>query len=289
MWQTAGCEEAWRVVQVWWLEDVGDDFFAADHGAGGFDVAGAGAADAVGDEAVFLGVDDVEEFEPELVEAVGFEAAFEDGVLDADAVVFTDFGDALEAFVVADVIGHDGKHLFFSRWFVWVLIGCEGKGVVEPVGGGGRGWHGGRSVHEEGEEGFAGEDGFFELEALVEDQAAEGGAVSGEFVGELAFEAAFILDEEFAAAFLGEEAADGALTCGVVGRAVVEVVRLEHAVGEEVDGEGVANGCAEGFEEVEGEGGAAVFDGVVGAEGGVEAGGPEYGFDFCGEDGVGVG
>lgn len=102
---------------------------------------GASGADAVGDEAVFVGVDDAEEFEPKFVEAVGFESAFEDGVLDADAIVFADFGDALETFVIGDVVGNDGEHLFFSGWFVWVFVGGEWEGVVEPVGGGG-GVHG---------------------------------------------------------------------------------------------------------------------------------------------------
>lgn len=143
-------------------------------------------------------------------------------------------------------------------------------------------------VHEEGDEGFVGEDGFFELGALVLDEAAEGGALAGEFVGELAFEAAFVLNEEFAATFIGEETADGAVAGWVVGGAALEVFGLEHAVGEEVDGEGVADGCAEGFEEVEGEGGTAVFGGVVEAECGVESTGPEGGFDFGGEDGVGI-
>ena len=119
-------------------DEVADDFFGADHGAGGEGVFGAFGIDAVGDEAVFGGVDFVKEEVPEAVEFWFFEAAFEEGVLDADAEVFAEAGDAEEAFGGGDVVAEEGEHLFFARWGGGV--GEEGEGFEEPRGHGWVGW-----------------------------------------------------------------------------------------------------------------------------------------------------
>ena len=73
------------------------------------DLAGAFGANFVGDDAVEFAVDHGAEFRPEAGEGVGFEAAFEDGVLDAQPPVFTDFGDLVQAFYIGDVVGHEGE------------------------------------------------------------------------------------------------------------------------------------------------------------------------------------
>lgn len=127
----------------WRLKDVGDGFFIAGHGfAVGADFVGVGAVDGVGDEAVFFGVGDCGEALPEAVELIGFEVAFEDGVLGAGTVVFAGVGYFFEAFWVGDVVGDDGEHAFFS-WRVAVKLAGRGdirEGGFPPVGlGGGHG------------------------------------------------------------------------------------------------------------------------------------------------------
>jgi len=62
--------------------------------AGIVDIFGAGGADFVGCDAVFGWVYEIVESKPETVKGIGFEAAFEDGVLDAESVIFAMFGDA---------------------------------------------------------------------------------------------------------------------------------------------------------------------------------------------------
>lgn len=97
-----------------WLDEVADDFFGADHGAGGEGFAGRFGVELVGDEAVFLVVDEVEEAEPEGFEVVFFEVAFEEGVLHAEAEVGAGFGDFGEAFGVGDVVADEDEHFFLS-------------------------------------------------------------------------------------------------------------------------------------------------------------------------------
>lgn len=125
-------------------------------------------------------------------------------------------------------------------------------------------------------------DGVAEGEDLVLEFAADGGAGVGVGVGVFAFHAAFVGDEEAALAFEVEVAAAVVAGLEVLGG-------VEGAVGEEVEGEGVGYRGAEGFDEVEGEGGAVVLGLVVEAEGGVEAVGVKEGVAFCGEECVGVG
>src|ERR1039458_5315691 len=83
--------------------------------------------------------------------------------------------------------------------------------------------------------------------------------------------AALVLEEELLAAFLVE-----------IGPAVpgLEMVRVEDLVAEEVQGEGFDEDGPEGFEEVQGEGPAAILGGVEEAEGGVEAVGVKEGDSF---------
>ncbi|MDW8382874.1 MAG: hypothetical protein RMN51_12305, partial [Verrucomicrobiota bacterium] len=92
--------------------------------------------------------------------------------------------------------------------------------------------------------------------------------------------AAFVLDEEFFAAFGVEEAA------AVAG---FEVFGGEDFVGEEVEGEGFDEDGAEGFDEVEGEGPASVVGCVEGTEGWVESVGVAGGGGFVVEEGSGEG
>ena len=62
----------------WFLDEVADVAFAAGHGAGGFGLFGAFCVEFVGDDPVFVFVDEVEEAEPEFVEVVVGEVAFEE-------------------------------------------------------------------------------------------------------------------------------------------------------------------------------------------------------------------
>lgn len=141
------------------LKDIGDDFFHVKLGAGIAGFFGAGGTDFIGHEAIGGGVDGVQECVPEMVEAVGFEAAFKDGVLDAHAEILADPGNLGEAFVVGDVVGDKGEHLFFAAAVAADFAGSGeiGKGIFPPVVGDaglggmrcGRGWFGyGRAVLE---------------------------------------------------------------------------------------------------------------------------------------------
>lgn len=129
------------------LVDVGDGGCGGGDLAGGEDVFGAVGADAVGDEAVFGGVDEVGEADPEDFEVIGGEVAFEDGVLDADAVVFAVAGDFGEAAGVGDVVGDDGEHFVGGAGVAEEFAGGggAGEGGFPPAfGGRGGGWgHGG--------------------------------------------------------------------------------------------------------------------------------------------------
>ncbi len=95
-------------------DEVVDDFFRANHGAGGEGFLRAFGVNAVGDEAIFLFVNFINEAEPEALEVGVFEAALEEGMLDADAEVFADFGDVGEAFGVGDVLAEESEHLFLT-------------------------------------------------------------------------------------------------------------------------------------------------------------------------------
>jgi len=253
-------------------DKVADDAVGADHGACGEGFAGGAGVEFVGDDAIFLGVDEVEECEPEGFEGVGVEVAFEDGVLDACAVVFTGFGDFGEAFGVCDVVGDDDEHTSLGGWVVCVGDGWEG--FVPP------GVHGCGLVDEEGFEGVGVFECGFEECGLVFELLSECGAVADGFAEEFAFHAAFVLEEEFAAAVGVEEAA---------AVAVFEVAVVEDFVGEEVECEGFDEGGSEGFDEVECEGPAAVVGEVEGAECGVEAVGVAEGGGFAVEEGGGEG
>jgi hypothetical protein len=71
----------------------------------------------------------------------------------------------------------------------------------------------------------------------------EGGAVAKAFSHELAFDAAFVLEQEAGAAVLIE------IDAAVAG---FEVRRVEDLVGEEVESEGFGEDRAEGFHEIKG-------------------------------------
>jgi len=235
-------------------------------------LAGGVGVKAIGHEAVLLGVDEVQEGEPEGFERVRVEVAFEDGVLNAYAVVLTGFGHAGEAFGVGDVVGEHDEHTILCGRFVGV--GCGGEGFVPP------GVHGAGSVDEEGFEGVGVFECGFEHDGLLFELLADGGAVADGFAEELAFHAALVLEEEFSAAVGVEEAA------AVAG---FEVVVVEDAMGEEVEGEGFDQGGSEGFDQVECEGPAAVVGRMEGAEGGVEPVCVAEGGGFAVEEGGGEG
>ena len=92
-------------------EDIGDDFLGVGLDTCVADVFGTGGADFIGGDAIFGRVDEGVEAVPEAVEGIGFEAALEDGVLDAESVVFAVFGNAGEAFGIGDIVGDEGEHL----------------------------------------------------------------------------------------------------------------------------------------------------------------------------------
>jgi len=72
------------------------------------DFSGAFGANFEGGETVGVFVDDVEKLEPKVIELVGGKTALENGILDAHPVVFTEFGDALEAFGTSNIVGDYG-------------------------------------------------------------------------------------------------------------------------------------------------------------------------------------
>ncbi len=221
----------------WGSDKVANGFFGADHGAGGEGFAGGAGIDLVGHEAILVFVDLAEEFEPEVLEFAFFEVTFEEGVLDAHAVVFADFGNAGQAFVVGDVVGDEGEHFVLS-WrvgLVWEL----GEGGVPPVFDGCCG-HG--SVHEEGFELGGIFKGGLVHDGLLFDLLAQGGAVSGGFGEELAFHAAFVLKDEFFASFVVE------VDAAVFG---FEVFGVEDLVAEEVQRKGFDKHGAKGFEQIQ--------------------------------------
>ncbi len=112
--------------------------------AGIVNILGAGGANFVGGDAVFGWINEVVDSKPEAIEGVGFEAAFEDGVLDAESVVFAVFGDAGEALGVGDVVGDEGEHLAGSAAVASGLgFGKgEGEGGFPPAFGRGYGGEG---------------------------------------------------------------------------------------------------------------------------------------------------
>ena len=289
-------------------DEVTDDLFSADHGSSREGVFGALGIYLISHQTVLRGIDFIEEEIPEAREIGFFEPALEDGVLDADAEVLTNTGDAGEALWAGDVVSEERKHFFFSGWGRGV--GDEGEGVEEPRGHGrGEGcgislrvsrpgalipvdWRGRdamkrrvgrrqhpppflqnpqRSVHEEGLEFFGEVEGGFEEDRLDFELLAEGGAVAHVFRHELTFHAAFVLEEEAGAAF-------GVQIDAAVGG--FEVFGLEDLVAEAVEGERFGKDGAEGLHEIEREGPAAVFGDVEEAGSGIEAMGMEEGGDL---------
>lgn len=115
-------------------EHIRDDFLGMGLDAGVADVFGAGSADFVSGDAVGLWVENVVEGAPELVEGIGLETAFEDGVLDAHAEVLAGFCDFGEAFGFADIVGDKGEHLFGAAFMAGGFGGVwdEGKGGFPP-------------------------------------------------------------------------------------------------------------------------------------------------------------
>jgi hypothetical protein len=95
-------------------------------------VFGAPGVDLISHQAILGGIDFIEEEIPEAGEIGFFEPALEDGVLDADAEVLTNTGDAGEALGAGDVVSEEREHFFFSGWGGGV--GDEREGVEEPRG-----------------------------------------------------------------------------------------------------------------------------------------------------------
>lgn len=116
-------------------EDIGDDFFAMGLNAGVANFFGAGGADFVGGKAVGGGIDEAGQLVPEVVEAVGFEAALEERVLDAHAVILTEFGNFVKTFGFGNVVGDESEHLFVSAavtgGFGWGWY--EDESLIPPV------------------------------------------------------------------------------------------------------------------------------------------------------------
>ena len=111
--------------------EVANGFFGANHGAGGFGFFGAAGIEFVGDKAIVVFIDDLEEFEPKVVEGFLVHVAFEDAVLDAHAVVLADFGGLGEAFLIGNVVSDHGQHFVFSRRTAF--IGDMGEGLAPPI------------------------------------------------------------------------------------------------------------------------------------------------------------
>jgi hypothetical protein len=114
--------------------DVSDDLFVVNLGAQAVDFPSALGADFVGNDAVVLRVDGRAEFFPKEREGLGFKAAFEDGVLDAHTPVFADFGGAVEALGIADVVGDESEHLEGATTMAGEVAG-GGLKNWKPVGG----------------------------------------------------------------------------------------------------------------------------------------------------------
>ena len=87
--------------------EVAERLFGADHPAGGHGFLGATGINFVSDDAVLVFVNFGQKPEPELGELGFVEAAFEDAVLDTEAEVFANPGDAGEAFLVGNVVGDE--------------------------------------------------------------------------------------------------------------------------------------------------------------------------------------
>ena len=68
-------------------------------------------AEGVADKGIFFFVDKGIEFFPEGFESIFGEVAFEDGIFDAHAEVFTGFSDVAEAFGIGDVVGNEVQHV----------------------------------------------------------------------------------------------------------------------------------------------------------------------------------
>lgn len=116
------------------------------------DFAGALGADFIGDEAVGGGVDGGGELGPEAVEGSGFETAFENGVLHAQAPVFADAGDAVEALGRGDIVGDEGEHLGGAAAVAGKVAGGGEEGW-KPIGGERGGSRRGRGRRRKGEAG----------------------------------------------------------------------------------------------------------------------------------------
>ena len=112
-------------------DQVADGSFGAGHRAGGLGFPDASGVEGVGDGAILVVIHLGEEIAPETAEFVGFQAALEEAVLDPDAVVLTDLGDAVETFCIRDVVGDEIDHLMGSWRFG--LVGGDGEGAIPPV------------------------------------------------------------------------------------------------------------------------------------------------------------
>lgn len=94
-----------------WLENISNDFLGVSLDACVVDIFRASGADFVGGDTIFCWVDEGVKAQPEEVEGIGFEAAFKEGVLDTETVVFTVFGDTGEAFGMGYVVSDESEHL----------------------------------------------------------------------------------------------------------------------------------------------------------------------------------
>lgn len=118
-------------------EDVGDGFFTVGLDSGIADFFGASGTNFISGYAVGGGIDGGNKTAPKLVEAIGLEAAFKYGILDAHSEIFAEFGDFVEAFGFGDIVSDEGEHLFVAA----AVSGCFGRGenqlegILPPTGG----------------------------------------------------------------------------------------------------------------------------------------------------------
>lgn len=94
-----------------WLENISNEFLGVSLDACVVDIFRASGADFVGGDTIFCCVDEGVKAQPEEVEGIGFKAAFKEGVLDTETVVFTVFGDTGEAFGMGYVVSDESEHL----------------------------------------------------------------------------------------------------------------------------------------------------------------------------------
>ena len=132
-WRAAsGVAYFWQVVRPdgVGLENEGGAPFCGDEKASGAAAGGAGGIEDIGGQGVFIRFDEGVEAIPEAAEAILFEPALEETLLDAEAEVLASEGDAAEAFRVGDVVCDEAEHFRVA----WRLGVAWREGREEVVG-----------------------------------------------------------------------------------------------------------------------------------------------------------